>query len=355
MGDSNPEDIEIDLDAIYLSTHATERQQERDITGHELRAALLYGTRERTPEFGAGRWKYTWGDIAVITDNNSSDIITVYKLSPPRVHVQKAIITKEMKAKHAQALARLKDHSTWTSHTVAVVDTSGSMRKQDAAHDISRGEMVWLTLAVTFVAQALKSGERSESDVFSLVGMQKNRNVIFSGMPFDWILYNKLIDMQRSHVPLGHGEYFPALREARTLLMANRFGGDMLPKGGISHSYRMNLEISDLASRIGARLSVWALPVGKDSNLVEFKTLKTMVRSARIYGCRTLFEKPSLSAHVLGTALTKLTSTTTATRIEMGSRICRTFRKEPMDKVGGPKLVNLISIRCTKVVFCHSK
>lgn len=102
MEDSKPEDIEIDLEAIYVSTHATERQRQRDITYHELRAAIEYGTKVPSPEFGTERWKYTWGDIAVITNNNSSEIITVYKLSPPRVHVQKAIITEEMKVRHAK-------------------------------------------------------------------------------------------------------------------------------------------------------------------------------------------------------------------------------------------------------------
>lgn len=59
-----------------------------------------------------------------------------------------------------------------------------------------------------------------------------------------------------------------------------------------------------------------------------------MVHSASIYDCKTWFEKPSLSAHVLGTALIKLTSTTTATKIEMGNRICRHFQKESMDDIG---------------------
>ncbi len=347
------ENLETDLQVLYLTTHAAQRQKERDIIGPELWGAIKYGTKEPSLEFGSGRWKYTWKDVAVITDEDSSKIITALNLAGPRVHAPMAVITKEMEVQHAKALERLKDPATWTSHTVAVIDTSGSMRKTDTEHDVSRAEMVWLTLAISFVAKALKSGEKDDSDVFSLVGMQTGNNEIFSRRPFDWILYNDLIKMQRTNCPVGPGDYFPALRTARSLLLQNQYGGcalalvflsdgmpsDHLPPGGISHSSLMKLEIADIASRIGSRLSVLAVPLGVGTDRREFATLTALVRGAKIYGCNTIYQKPSLSAHVLGTALTKLTSTTTATKIELGQRVCRQFRKEPIENVGG-KILN---------------
>lgn len=352
MNAVNPEEVETDLKVLYLSSHAAQRQEQRDITSRESWAAVTSGTKEPCNIFGVRRWKYTWGNIVVITNEDSSKIITVYDLAGSKVDVQKAIITQDMEIQHANALKRLKDKSTWTSHTVAVIDTSGSMRTTDTEYGISRSEMVWLTLAVSFVAKALKSGERGDSDVFSLVGMVTGQNEILRGMPFDWILYNKLIEMRDTCIAMGHGDYFPALKKAQSLLIENQYGGcalaliflsdgmpsDKLRRRGLSHAFRMEHEISEIASRIGSRLSILAVPLGVGTVHREFATLKALVNGARVYGCNATFQRPSLSAHVLGTALTKLTSTITATKVTLDRRVCRSFRKEPMPGVGSPIL-----------------
>jgi hypothetical protein len=81
-------------------------------------------------------------------------------------------ITTEMQEGHEHACAALaSDPSSWTSHTVIVVDQSGSMRKTDVADGASRADSVWLTLALDLVAPMLERRQASATDVISIVGM----------------------------------------------------------------------------------------------------------------------------------------------------------------------------------------
>ena len=68
---------------------------------------------------------------------------------------------------HRAAGNALSDKSKWNSHTVAVVDQSGSMRRDDAAGGATRADVVWLTLALDFVWKRLRSDEVFSWDVFS--------------------------------------------------------------------------------------------------------------------------------------------------------------------------------------------
>ena len=49
---------------INSSTHGRERRAERDITKHDLQAAVIHGfkekSRHRDPQTGEPWWKYQW-------------------------------------------------------------------------------------------------------------------------------------------------------------------------------------------------------------------------------------------------------------------------------------------------------
>lgn len=73
-----------------------------------------------------------------------------------------------MRNDHEQNLMRIsRDASSWTSHTVAVVDQSGSMRNTDLEDGATRSDAVWLTLAMDFVARRLESGEVGVLNLFN--------------------------------------------------------------------------------------------------------------------------------------------------------------------------------------------
>ena len=141
-----------------------------------------------------------------------------------------------MKAAHGAAVRATKNLANWTSHTVVVVDQSGSMRKTDAdgeagggavccadhpphfTHlhhpnppqpDAMRADVVWIALAVDLVANRIRSGNFcGKTDVFSLVGMRTESAVLLEQVPVDWVLYNNLIDLlrNRDERPLGYGK-----------------------------------------------------------------------------------------------------------------------------------------------------
>ena len=84
--------------------------------------------------------------------------------------------------------------------------------------------MVWVSLALDFVAKRLESGEASDTGVFSLVLMNDSSTVLFRHRPVDWVLYNDLIDCLRTAMPMSAGNYLPALNAADELLLSNTHG-----------------------------------------------------------------------------------------------------------------------------------
>ena len=359
-------DIETDLVPILASAHGQQRRLERKIAMKDLQAAVKHGKKELSPLLGPNgerRWMYTFAGVVFVTDYHSVQEITSWTLPGWGVEVEKALITPEMLQQHQDAVERIQqDKSLWTSHTVVVVDQSGSMRNTDTEEGISRSDMVWLSLALKVVGETLKTGQRKSTDVFSLLSMKEDAEILLYHQPFDWILYNKLIDFLREERPMGHGNYFPALKRAKSLLMSNRYGGcalmlmflsdgrpsDKFKKGEVSsmqtHSDNVRKQIGKLARNIGARLTVGAIPLGETD--AEFLTLKALVEGAKEYGSRGYFQPASLSAATVSRTMSSLSSTVTSTMVEMtdvtGKRLrqCRTFRKEPLSKVGGLVLNN---------------
>ena len=147
---------------------------ERNIAKRDLQAAIKYGKKEvsSSPRTGALQWKYTFAGTVYITDRTSTREITSWPEPCFCMDLEKVTITSEMMREHKEAVKSLSDESKWNSHTVAVVDQSGSMRKADAAEGATRADVVWLTLALDFVGERLRSGEASSWDVFSLVGIK---------------------------------------------------------------------------------------------------------------------------------------------------------------------------------------
>jgi hypothetical protein len=203
---------------LFLSGHANQRSVERFISFREIEAAVSYGTKEPAED---GGWKFTFAGVVVIVDASLKFVLTVWPEPGYGIDLHKVKTTPEMWAEHKRAVHKLRDKATWTSHTVAVVDQSGSMRKIDIDKHVTRSDLVWLTLAVS-VANGLKSGDRSSTDVLSVVAMRESGEIVLKYHPFDWILYNHLVDLMQSSKPSNGGFYFPALDAAESLLSVNR-------------------------------------------------------------------------------------------------------------------------------------
>jgi hypothetical protein len=199
---------------------------QRAIEKRDLQAALKHGTK--TPGFpcprtGEKRWKYTFADVVLITDDCNREI-TSWPVPGAGLDVELASITPEMWGEHDKALSTRENPSVWTSHTVVVVDQSGSMQTTDVAGGVSRSDAVCLTLATEFVAANLEKKSRSSTDFMSIVGMNASCTVLLEKEPIDWILYNKLTGLLRSAEPIADGNYVPAFAEAQRLMSSKPLG-----------------------------------------------------------------------------------------------------------------------------------
>ena len=338
---------------ILSSDHGRMRRAERMIDKRDLQAALKYGTRERSlNQRGVPQWKYTFADIVYITDQTSTREITSWAKPGVGIDVEKRHISEQMKQKHKGACERLQnDKTSWTSHTVIVVDQSGSMRKT-VLGGATRSDAVWLTIALDFVAKQIDEGKSSETDGVSIVEMGIYSRVLIDKMPHDWLLFNSVVDLLRAQEPHFDGNYMPALDEAENLLTSNTYGScaltlfffsdgrpsDHLPRGTI-YGYKQFIgeRIESLASRFGRRLTV--MTVGF-ADYEDFSVLMDMSERAKKFQSRGSFFAARLNPEALGEAFSSLASSLDQTRSELtllGSthqRSVRDVRRKPINLIG---------------------
>lgn len=352
----------MDVETILSSIHGRQRRQEREIAKRSLRSCVKHGKKEPAGRDSAGgqRWKYTFSGVVFITDASSTREITSWLLPAYGIDLDKYTITSAMRAKHRVALEKLKDRSTWTSHCVVVVDQSGSMRNTDASEGVTRSDLAWLTLALELVASNLTKGERQDTDVLSVVAMREGAQVVIICQPYDWVLYNSVVDLLRTSEPSGPGCYIPSLKAARDLLNSNEFEGcalemillsdgrpsDKLPPGNRCGYFTLmkrhaKTYMEEIASRLGNRFTFGAIALGQPG-CDDFSTLQTLSKTAKQYS-RGCFQRASLSAGVLTNALSSLNDSVSMTMKELTDafgrqRRVRKFVKEPLENIGGTKI-----------------
>eukprot|EP00854_Cymbomonas_tetramitiformis_P014698 gene14698-17366_t len=327
--------------SVISSPHGLLRRKQRKINIRDLQAAVKYGTKEAgfpCPRTGENRWKYTHADVVYITDASSRHEITSWPAPAAGLDIPTVQVTEAIKREHEMADLRVRtSHASWTSHTVAVVDQSGSMRNTDLADGATRSDAVWITLALDFVAKRLESGEASGSDVLSVILMNDHSKVLFRQRPLDWLLYNDLVTYLRTATPMHAGNYFPALNAAEELLRSNEHGGcalmllflsdgrpsDIMPTRAdlcgytTSRKYQHLVQerIGVLASQFGRRLTVATIGFGSAEE--NFSVLNTMATTSEDYGSVGIFQTPALTVESLGKAMSSLTESVTETKTEL--------------------------------------
>ena len=106
-----------------------------------------------------------------------------------------------------------------TSHTVLVVDQSGSMKKADVPGHRTRSRAVFYSIANEVVAAPLLANLVSFTDVVTLIEMRETANVLIDQEPMTWLLFNKFVDLANDEFRgRGHGNYLPAIETARGVL-----------------------------------------------------------------------------------------------------------------------------------------
>lgn len=348
--------------SLVSCAHGRQRRAERHIDRRDLQSAIKHGTRSPARpcgRTGLPRWRFEYDGVVYITDNTCRREITSYRVGPPRI-TEPIPLTKRQ-------LAQLRDSarhvpSAWTSHTVLVVDGSGSMKQQDAAGAYDRSDAVWTAIALDFLAEQLERGRASSRDVVSVVYFNDSAHVLVDCAPLDARLFNRVLELRDTVRPRSHGNYLPALAAAGRLLLPCAAHGacalallflsdgrpsDRLPPGpgapAAKYEALVRPTIEELASRVGRRLTLGAVGFGPATE--DFSVLRAMVAEAAEYGACAQFTQASLGGDrdgvpLLASAFSSVSASLTSTRTELtalhGSAQLevRSLRREALGSLG---------------------
>lgn len=93
-----------------------------------------------------------------------------------------------------------------TTHSIIVIDQSGSMKECDVNFFRSQSYASYGTLALDYIAEQLyQMGDEFSVDAVTIIEMKKKGSVIVDCEPLDWILFNKVLDRITTASPSSHG------------------------------------------------------------------------------------------------------------------------------------------------------
>jgi hypothetical protein len=292
-----------------------------------------------------GKWdgskKFTYAGKVFIYDERRNKAITSWKIDAKMSSnvsgtsvADPILLQKSLEHDNGYSIAmhnRIKNSLVtqkhlWRSHSVLVIDMSGSMRRDDVNGARCRSDGVFTVIARDFIKHRLESREFSIFDFISIIVMKEVPEIICRYEPIDFVLFNKLVDMREwtTIKPEGHGMYLPALKKAEELLSYNDkakhlslfFFSDGKPSDPTPEYPAIVAKMGEIASRYGRRLVVSC--IGMADPTEDFSVLKKMIDEVNsFHGCRAFFNKPNLSTDALSSIMTVLSSSMTATQTEL--------------------------------------
>ena len=161
------------LITILSSAHGRLRREQRDIDKRDLQKAIKHGTRYFQPS--QRTWVVTYDGIIFVVDKALKREVTVFPAP-----LATAPISLQVAANHSAAKEVIKRKpELCNSHTVLVIDNSGSMRERDIALHRDRQIAAYTLTALEFIAEQLFSNTANNSDVVSLVEFSNEATIIF--------------------------------------------------------------------------------------------------------------------------------------------------------------------------------
>lgn len=203
-------DVQTSLIPLVSTLHSEQRRRERDIEKRDLQAAVKYGKKEEAFSECGLRYK--------ITGSTCTVKISCWPLPMPLLE---APIDEHTRQQECEQKCRVSDgHMRITSHTVIIVDQSGSMRKTDIDGHRTRSSAVYYNIAEEIIATKLLSGQPCYTDVITLIEMNRDAVISICKEPISWSLYNIVVQLSNddSRVKFD-GNYLPALQEAQKVLV----------------------------------------------------------------------------------------------------------------------------------------
>jgi hypothetical protein len=159
------------------------RRRQRWIDKKDLHAAKKHGVKHKHYSQSNGHitYRYTYKHIVYIVDGVTGQEVTCYAV-PLMLDMVPSCSEREKEHEEAQKIIRTHLES-WTSNTVIVVDTSGSMRTSDVRGTKTRLGAVWVSVALDFIAHRLESGEGHPTDVVSVITLGPETTTLICEVP----------------------------------------------------------------------------------------------------------------------------------------------------------------------------
>lgn len=321
---------------LISSIHGHQRRAERAIEKKDLQSAVLHGTKERQERLKNGltqiRYKYTFADIVYITDETSTKEVTSWVLLLPLDSVR---ISDNDQHQYDAAVSRIAQNpKIVTSHSVFVIDCSGSMKSADVEAHRCRADAVSYSVASEFIAKRLHNPSFGVTpfNVVTVIEMRHDAEIVFKNEPMSWVFYNKFVERSKTSKPSSHGSYIPALDLAMECLKKNdhehlalflfflsdgRPSDEWLSKhgGGIYPSvskYDIYMRASAIGSHFQERLNFGMVGFGRPFD--DLSVLNEMANQLTIQGSIGSFHRSDLKKiNSLSTSLANMSSTLTKT------------------------------------------
>ena len=220
------DDDNTSLITVLSSAHGRIRREQRDIRKRDLKKALKYGTYEKLAGDGSSlsyyhpaaassshlqhpkttqcRWKIEYDGIIFITDSTRRIEITSYPVPQSTVSVD---YQQRREHHRTQQFFTVADNysSICTSHTIFVVDVSGSMNRQDIPLHRDRRTAAYTMIAIDYIAEQILTATETatkattcSTDVISVIEFQDTATIVYKKEPISWILYNKILARRRT-------------------------------------------------------------------------------------------------------------------------------------------------------------
>lgn len=339
------------LITILSSEHGRLRREQRDIDKRDLQRAIKHGVYERA---WGQRWRVEYDGIVFITDVSMRREITAFPAPLPLMPIDSAMASDHEKAKRLLT----EKPGLSTSHTVIVIDNSGSMlAKKNNIHLYRDSQNASFSFtALEFVAEQLFHQTAVNSDLVSLIKFRNRAEVSMEREPIGWPIYNKILShrnvqkhVERQMLPYmdelySGSNYLPALEKANELLetgyhekcaLSLFFFSDgqstdhtNLGMSKTETKDRMREEIASMATRYGDALTVTTVGLGNRED--DFSALEAMASAATESGAKGNFEYCDKTAKSISSAISSMVTSTTETRtaLQEGRRRGFTTRED---------------------------
>jgi hypothetical protein len=330
---------------VLSSQHGRDRRQLRNISKRDLKAAIKHGVK--TPAHpgkdGSPRWKFTYNNVVYITDSTCRQEITSYVEA---IKIERHPISNALMDRHNEVKRILNDQpELCTGHTYIVIDQSGSMREADVNGFRSRSHASYGVLALDFVAEQLSThnGDDLLVESVTVIEMRNEGEIILERQPFDWVLFNALVQRPNDSRPYSHGNFNPSLLLVKDLILKEYnslkdkvekeelpnftlvFLSDGKPSDGYqNHQSRADVKMFDqqrveilqlLTQTLESKFSLYTMGVG--SSKMEFNALSTMVDVVKNSGGAGQLFHAGLDAVTMGNSFSAISTTMTSVRTDL--------------------------------------